>query len=306
MNEPSSVDVSGPIEDTTAGEECLPHHRARNTYGLQMARATRAGMLQNAPDSRPFLLTRAAFCGVQTAAALWSGDNSSKWEHLAESLPMLMNLGLSGVPFVGADIGGFAGDVDGELLVRWIQAGAFYPFCRNHSARSTRNQEPWMFGEEVEAICRKYLELRYRLLPCIYNLFYEASETGAPIMRPLVWQYPDDPAAFALQDQFMLGPDLLVAPVLAPGMRKRLVYLPEGFWYRWMPVAQEKFEGPMRFWASAPLAELPLIQRTELHVPVAAAHSFVGIAEGYFYRQAQRCGVAAVAPVPQWVLVSNC
>ena len=150
MNEPSSVDLSGAINQTLFGEGKLPHCRARNTYALQMARATLAGMLQTAPDSRPFILTRAAFCGVQAVAAMWSGDNSSTWEHFAESLPMLMNLGLSGVPFVGADIGGFAGNADGELLTRWIQVGALYPFCRNHSARGSRDQEPWMFGEEVD------------------------------------------------------------------------------------------------------------------------------------------------------------
>ena len=268
MNEPSTVDLSGPIDRTVFGEDRLPHCRARNTYALQMARATLRGMLQNAPDSRPFILTRAAFCGIQTAAAMWSGDNSSTWEHLAESLPMLMNLGLSGVPFVGADVGGFAGDADGELLTRWIQVGALYPFCRNHSARGTRDQEPWMFDEEVLSNCRKYLELRYQLLPYIYNLFYQAARTGAPVMRPLVWHYPDDPVAFGLDDQFMLGGDIMAAPVLLPGKRKRLVYLPEGLWCRWMTEEEEEFEGPTTFWAAAPLDELPLFVRAGALIPL--------------------------------------
>lgn len=268
MNEPSSVDLSGPIGTTVFGEDRLPHCRARNTYALQMARATMAGMLRRAPDSRPFILTRAAFCGVQTVAAMWSGDNSSKWEHLAESLPMLLNLGLSGVPFVGADIGGFAGDADGELLARWFQVGALYPFCRNHSARGSRHQEPWRFGGAVESSCRKYLELRYRLLPYIYNLFYQAAQTGAPVMRPLAWHYPDDPATFDLEDQFMLGGDILAAPVVSAGQTKRLVYLPEGFWYRWMTEVEEAFEGPTTFWAGAPLDELPLFIRAGAIIPM--------------------------------------
>ena len=233
MNEPASTDLTGPILDARHDGGKLPHASARNTYALQMARATYDGMSAHDPDSRPFILTRAAFSGAQTVAALWCGDNHSYWEHLASSLPMLMNLGLSGMPFVGVDIGGFGGDSNGELLARWTQVGAFYPFCRNHAAIGTRAQEPWTFGPEVEAICRKYLSLRYQLLPHLYNLFYEAAQTGAPVMRPLAWHYPKDPVTFNLNDQFMLGPNLLIAPILAPGLTARAVYLPKGRWYRW-------------------------------------------------------------------------
>jgi len=231
MNEPATKDLSGPVMD--ALHDGKPHATARNTYGLQMARATYEGMVQHDPDSRPFILTRAAFSGAQEVTALWCGDNHSYWEHLAGSLPMLMNLGLSGMPFVGVDIGGFGGDSNGELLARWTQVGAFYPFCRNHAATGTRSQEPWQFGPQVEAICRKYIGLRYQLLPYFYNLFREAALTGAPIMRPLIWHYPKDPITFNLNDQFMLGPNLLIAPILAPGLSACSVYLPKGRWYRW-------------------------------------------------------------------------
>ncbi len=272
MNEPASTDLTGPILNARHDGGKLPHASARNTYALQMARATYDGMLQHDPDSRPFILTRAAFSGAQTVAALWCGDNHSHWEHLAASLPMLMNLGLSGMPFVGVDIGGFGGDSTGELLARWTQAGAFYPFCRNHAAIGTRAQEPWAFGPEVEAICRKYLNLRYQLLPYLYNLFYQASQTGAPIMRPLVWHYPKDPVTFNLNDQFMLGPDLLIAPILAPGLTARAVYLPKGRWYRWQPPEGSEpsggFDGPTHLIADAPLDELPLFVRAGAIIPM--------------------------------------
>ncbi|MCL5998886.1 MAG: DUF4968 domain-containing protein, partial [Chloroflexi bacterium] len=129
MNEPASTDMSGPIEDAMHAAGKLPHAAARNTYALQMARATYQGMLQHDPDSRPFILTRAAFSGAQTVTALWCGDNSAIWEHLAGSLPMLLNMGLSGMPFVGVDLGGFEGDTHAELLARWTQVGVLYPFC---------------------------------------------------------------------------------------------------------------------------------------------------------------------------------
>ncbi len=275
MNEPAATDVSGPINDTLHARGKLPHPAARNTYGLQMARATYAGLLEQAPDSRPFILTRAAFSGAQTVTAQWGGDNSPLWEHLAGSLPMLMNMGLSGMPFVGVDIGGFAGDTHGELLARWFQAGAFYPFCRNHGIDNGNNHEPWVFGPEVEAICRRYIELRYRLLPYLYNLFHEAALTGAPIMRPLAWHYPKDPATFNLSDEFLFGPDLLVAPVLAPGVSARAVYLPRGDWYRWGAGEGEPAQGPGNVLAEAPLAEMPLYVRGGAILPMwpVAAHT---------------------------------
>ena len=275
MNEPAVTDLGGPIENVLHDGGRLPHPQARNTYALQMARATFAGLRAQAPDSRPFLLTRAAFSGAQTVTALWCGDNSPLWEHLAGSLPMLMSLGLSGMPFVGADIGGFAGDTHAELLARWFQAGAFYPFCRNHAEIGTNAHEPWAFGPEIEAICRRYLELRYRLLPYTYNLFREASLTGAPIMRPLAWHYPTDEATFNLSDQFLFGRDLLVAPVMAPGVTARAVYLPRGEWYRWEAGDGQPLSGPGHVLAEAPLAEMPLYVRGGAILPMwpVAAHT---------------------------------
>ncbi len=277
MNEPATTDLSGPISDVWHNSGQLPHTSARNTYALQMARATYTGMLAHNPDSRPFILTRAAFSGAQTVAVLWCGDNHSYWEHLATSLPMLINLGLSGMPFVGVDIGGFGGEPTAELVARWTQTGAFYPFCRNHTAAGTRSQEPWTFGPEIEVICRRYIALRYRLLPYLYGLFREATLTGAPVMRPLVWHYPADADTFNLNDQFMLGPDLLVAPILAPGLTARAVYLPKGKWYRWRevgrggdvaPPLRSPLQGPTHVAAEAPLEELPLFVRGGALIPM--------------------------------------
>jgi alpha-glucosidase len=266
MNEPAGTDVSGPVNEVLHAGGTLPHRSARNAYGLYMARATYAGLLARDPNIRPFILTRAAFSGAQAVTALWGGDNTPHWEHLSGSLPLLMNLGLSGLSFVGVDIGGFAGDVTAELLARWFQAGAFYPFCRNHAMLGANAHEPWAFGPEVETIARRALELRYQLLPYFYNLFYENGQTGAPLMRPLVWHYPDDPLTFNLSDQFLLGRDLLVAPVMTPGQRARAVYLPEGRWYAWGSDAV--LDGAAHHIAEAPLDTLPLYVRAGAMLPM--------------------------------------
>jgi alpha-glucosidase len=139
---------------------------------------------------------------------------------------------MSGVPFCGVDIGGFAGSTDAELLMRWYQLGIFYPFCRNHCALGGRAQEPWAFGPSVVKALRRLIEIRYQLLPYLQQLFVEHRRTGAPLMRPLAWHYPDDVIASEIDDQFMLGADILVAPILSRGKTQRAVYLPEGHWFK--------------------------------------------------------------------------
>ena len=207
------------------------HARAHNVYGFNMARACHEALRTLRPNERPFVITRAAYAGIQRYSMVWTGDNQSLWEQFAGSIPECLNLSLSGVAFCGPDVGGFGRNCTGELLARWTQAGAFFPFFRNHTAMGTRRQEPWTFGKEVEDICRRYISLRYRLLPYFYNLFREATQDGTPIMRPLFWDFPDDPHGYAVDDQFLLGPSLLVAPVIKPGATARAVYLPAGDWY---------------------------------------------------------------------------
>ena len=167
---------------------------------------------------------------------------------------------------MGPDIGGFSEDATPELMVRWMQLGAFYPFCRNHSAKTFRRQEPWTFGPEVEALAREALELRYQLLPYLYTRFWEAHTRGWPIMRPLVWHAPDDPVAARTEDAFFVGADLLVAPVLQPGARERLVYLPQGEWVDfWTGTC---YEGGAHQVVEAPLERIPLFVRAGAALPL--------------------------------------
>jgi alpha-glucosidase len=247
MNEPALFGNQRPLDPKT-GElppdskqlflqkvdgKSVGHFEVRSAYGQQMARATFEGLLQARPNERPFVLTRSGYAGIQKYAAVWLGDNVSWFEHLRLSIPMLLNVSVSGVAFCGVDIGGFGGSTDAELLVRWYELGVFYPFCRNHCALNGRPQEPWAFGEPTERHIRKLLRIRYRLLPYFDRLFVEHRETGAPLMRPMAWHYPSDASARELDDQFMLGQDLLIAPILHRGKSRRTVYFPKGDWVRY-------------------------------------------------------------------------
>jgi alpha-glucosidase len=182
---------------------------------MLMVKASRQGILQANPDKRPFVLVRANYIGGQRYAATWTGDNTANWEHLEYSVPMALNLGLSGQPFCGPDIGGFVGDGDGKLFARWMSVGALFPFSRGHTCKGTRDKEPWAFGKEVEDICRTALGRRYRLLPYLYTVFKDSSETGLPVMRPVFFADPHDPKLRAEDNAFLLGSDLLVIPKLA-------------------------------------------------------------------------------------------
>ncbi len=168
------------------------HKFFHNAYGLELARTSYEGLLRLRPTKRPFVLTRSGTTGVQRYAAVWTGDNTSRWEYILMAIPMCLNIGMSGVPFVGVDIGGFWEDSNGELLVRFAQLGALLPFCRNHNAMQNLDQEPWAFGEPYESAYRNTIEARYRLMPYLYTLFHEASTSGAPIIRPLYYHYPQD------------------------------------------------------------------------------------------------------------------
>ena len=219
--------------DVQHGNDGAPtdQREIHNVYGMLHTRATFEGLQRLRPDTRPFVLTRATFAGGQRYAAVWPGDNTADWASLRQSLPTLMGLGLSGFAFVGADIGGFAGYPSGELFSRWLQAAVFSPFMRAHTEQATPDQEPWSFGVAFEAINKKTIELRYQLLPQIYNEMEAASRTGVPALRPLVLEYPGDGNVTARDDQYLFGRDLLVAPVLVEGAQQREVYLPAGRWF---------------------------------------------------------------------------
>lgn len=233
MNEPSVFNETKTLPDDVIHEsngDQLSHKEYHNFYGYHMSKSTYEGMKNILGGERPFVVTRAGYAGIQKYAAVWTGDNRSFWDHLAMSIPMFLNLGLSGVPFVGADVGGFAHYSNGPLLARWTQLGAFTPFFRNHCVLEAPNQEPWVFGEEIEGIVKKYIELRYKLMPYFYNVLKESSETGMPFLRPLVLEYPHDTNTYNLSDQMLIGDSILIAPVYRPDTQYRTVYLPDGNW----------------------------------------------------------------------------
>jgi alpha-glucosidase len=263
MDEPSVFDTpSGTMpmnvvfnNDGRPATGCEMH----NIYGQQMSRATFEGLSQLRPNERPFVLTRSSFAGGQRYAALWTGDSTSDWSSLRQSIATLLGLGLSGFPFVGSDIGGFVGAPSGELYTRWLQVGVFCPFMRSHSDSSSPSKEPWVFGDSDEAINKSTIELRYHLLPYIYNVMEQASETGVPALRPLFLDFPRDEHVAAIDDEFLFGDDLLVAPVLHEGATQRDVYLPEGEWYNYR--TGKKFEGGQTIQVPVTLQSIPIFVR---------------------------------------------
>jgi alpha-glucosidase len=263
MNEPSVfIPPSGTMPpDLVFDNEGQPasEREIHNVYGQLMSRATFEGLSRLHPNERPFVLTRATYAGGQRFAAVWPGDNSSDWSSLRQSIPTLLGLGLSGFPFVGCDIGGFVGSDSPELYTRWLQTGVFYPFMRSHSDLGSPDKEPWSFGYDHEAINKRLIELRYQLLPYIYNVMQQASATGAPAMRPLFMEFPKDEPAAIIDDEFLFGRDLLVAPVLQEGASEREVYLPKCDWYDYWTGRVYTNGGSIRVPVS--LASLPIFVR---------------------------------------------
>lgn len=270
MNEPAlfiPANSTMPADVVHPGDgQARLHIQVHNAYGSLMVQAAREGLLRLRPAQRPFVISRAGYAGIQRHALLWTGDNSSTWEHLALSVRQLLNLGLSGVAWAGADIGGFYGDASGELLARWTELGIFQPFCRNHSEKQTRHQEPWLFGEPYESVCRAMLKLRQRLIPYLYTLFEECHRTGAPLLRPLFWAYPDDATTYAMEDEFLCGDALLIAPILQPGAEYRHVYLPAGSWCHFW--TGQRVEGPAHILARAPLGQPAIYTRANTALPL--------------------------------------
>jgi alpha-glucosidase len=256
---------AGGAEPTGPDGPPVSHALFHNAYGQQMARTAYEAQQHLHPDRRPFSLTRAGTAGVQRYAAVWTGDNSSLWEHIPLAITMCLNLNMSGVAFVGVDLGGFWGESSGELLVRFTQLGALLPFCRNHNAKGDHAQEPWAFGEPFESAHRQAIEQRYRLLPYLYTLFHEAATTGTPIIRPLYYHYGQDREAVAVEDAFLLGDALLSAPIYKPGASSRQVYLPAGTWFDFWDGTP--YNGSNWQKIAAPLERWPLLVRANSIVP---------------------------------------
>ena len=207
------------------------HKQGRNVYALEMARASHEGMKQ-ATGERPFTLSRSGYAGLQRYAAIWTGDNTADEEHMLLGVRLLNSMGLSGLPFTGMDIGGFTGTPSAGLYARWMQIGAFTPYFRNHAASGSRSSEPWTYGEDVLNISRNYINLRYRLMPYLYSSFYQASNSGLPVMRSLAIDYTHDEQVYSrhYQNQYMFGDAFLIAPFVSNKEFGRL-YLPQGEWY---------------------------------------------------------------------------
>jgi len=208
------------------------HLQAHNIYGTLMARTSYEGIRAAMPDERPFILTRSGYAGMQRYTAIWTGDNRSEEDHMLLGVRLLNSLGLSGVPFTGMDIGGFTGNPTAGLYARWIQAGAFFPYFRNHTTLNSKASEPWSYGEEVTEIAKNYISLRYKLLPYLYSTFYEATQDGMPVVRSLAIDNTHDSLVYepAFQNQFLFGQSILVAPVESTKEMMK-VYLPAGNWY---------------------------------------------------------------------------
>ena len=234
MNEPSVFNTPNKtfppdvLQDIDG--DMVEHYEVHNAYGMQMARGTRDGLEKLEPGKRPFVLTRSNYAGGQRYAAMWTGDNFASFAHLKLALAMFLNIGVSGQPFVGSDVGGFVGNPSPELYTRWLELGAFTPFFRTHSVKDSKQRQPWSFGEPYTTLNREIIDRRYELMPEVYTAFREAHETGLPIIRPLYINFPNDPEAYKIYNEFSFGSKLLVAPVLDSGAVKRDVYLPPGQW----------------------------------------------------------------------------
>ncbi|XP_076949763.1 putative glucan 1,3-alpha-glucosidase [Bidens hawaiensis] len=234
MNEPSvfnGPEVTMPRDALHYGN--VEHRELHNAYGYYFHMATSEGLLKReGGNNRPFVLSRAFFPGTQRYGTVWTGDNIAEWEHLRVSVPMILTLGLTGITFSGADVGGFFGNPDTELLVRWYQVAAYLPFFRGHAHHDTKRREPWLFGERNTELMRDAIRVRYTYLPYFYTLFREANVTGIPVARPLWMEFPNDEATLNNDEAFLVGNGLLVQGVYTQRAKDATVYLPSDHtWY---------------------------------------------------------------------------
>ena len=250
------------------------HLKAHNIYGMQMARATAAGVKRFSYPKRPFTITRSTYAGGQRYSSGWTGDNIASWEHLWLANIQCQRLSISGFSFIGSDIGGFVDTPDGELYARWIALGAFHPFFRTHSSGDHGDQEPWSFGEPYTSLARHFIELRYRLLPYMYSTFWQYATQGTPMLRPLTFLDQNDPETYLRMAEFSLGDNLLVCPITTAGAEGRWMYLPRGDWYYYWTDAPQA--GGSEVWASADLTRIPLFVKAGAVVPMQPVLQYVG------------------------------
>mmetsp|Transcript_13615 Transcript_13615/g.29620 ORF Transcript_13615/g.29620 Transcript_13615/m.29620 type:complete len:1155 (-) Transcript_13615:134-3598(-) len=235
MNEPSVF--NGPeitMQKDLLNLNKIEHREWHSLYGMLFQRSTTEGLIQRneGENVRPFVLSRAFFAGSQRYGAIWTGDNEAKWSHLEIAAPMLLGLNVGALSFVGADVGGFFGNTDAELMTRWMQAGAYQPFFRGHAHHDAKRREPWMFGDETMVRLRRAAMARYALLPFWYTVFWQAGTTGMPVMRTMWMQYPKIPELYSVDDQYLIGSDLLIKPVTSAGATTSEIQFPlSDCWY---------------------------------------------------------------------------
>jgi len=246
----------------------LKHREVHNMYGFYHGIATNDGHIKRRNgEDRPFILTRSLFAGSQRYVAKWTGDNMAEWSHLDIAQPMILALSASGMPFVGADVGGFFGNPESELLVRWYQAGAFYPFFRAHAHIETKRREPWLFGDDNTQLIRKAIARRYTMLPLYYTLAFESMLTGLPYVRPLLMEFPEDPSTFPIDNSFMVGSDLLIKPVVEKSVKEVSLYLPKGVWYDYETGQKFSSEGKTTTVPTSLESSIPVFHRGGSIIP---------------------------------------
>jgi alpha-glucosidase len=278
MNEPAVMEVPGKtfpmdVRHDFDGNPCS-HRKAHNIYGTQMARATYKGVKQFAYPKRPFIITRSAYSGAQRYTSSWTGDNVASWEHLWIANIQMQRMSISGMGFTGSDIGGFAEQPSGELYARWIQLGVFHPFCRTHSSGDHGEQEPWSFDDDVINITRKFVSLRYQLLPYLYSMFWEYINDGVPMLKPLFYYDQEDAQTHYRTDEFLFGNQILVCPILEPNAQGRRMYLPKGNWYNYW--TNEWVAGQKELWVNTDYDQIPLFVLEGAIIPKYPVQQYVG------------------------------
>ena len=273
-------DMNEPTSFTAWGDQTLPlatchdmegtggdHRQAHNLYALQMNRAGYEALKTEQPDVRPWVISRSGWVSQQRYAWKWTGDTESSWPNLQATIANVVGMGISGIPYTGPDIGGFSGNPLAELYLRWFQMATFMPFLRTHSAIGTTRREPWVYGEPYTGIIREFLRVRYRLLPYLYTLAWQASRKGYPLVRPLWWADIANEELRGIDDAFLLGDDLLIAPILEAGETQRRVALPQGAWFNLWD--GEPVQGPGSVELQAPLERIPVLARGGCILPTA-------------------------------------
>ncbi len=296
MNEPAVFETDSKtfpldVQHHYEGHPC-DHRKAHNVYGMQMARATYEGFKRWSQGKRPFVISRSGYAGLQRYALVWTGDNTASWDHLRLANQQCQRLSLSGLSFAGSDVGGFIYTPEPELYVRWIQLATFHPFFRTHSIGDhlsgsgeldegllkmkniQTDQEPWSFGEKSTQIIKRFIELRYQLLPYFYTTFWQHTQKGTPMLRPLLMLDEEEPYFCHHDDDFAFGDHILVCPVLDRKAKTKTLYLPEGRWYSYwdhqLVMGRQSFEVPVS------LNTMPVYLRAGAVIPHYPVMQYVG------------------------------